>query len=1220
MTNPNHNWDENRLAEMLRAAQYPALPPDEEFLARLRAESTKAFQSSANETTPSVRKSKMFIVVWRALAATVAAVVLAATWFMASDSGGSAVTLAKILEKTASAESLHLRIQRAEQPGEKRASPATEAWSAQAEKLRVNHADGTYEIARRDKLWQIDEKANRATSSESPYYCAERKSLDLLPLFGLDGSKARKDLLAAAARPTREHIGDQQYDVYHYQTIENGLPLMIEARIDRATQLLDSLETLVDRDGKQTPAVTLTVLGANQPVDENLFVVGDTLTEDGRIGKVSDVQGLVSVRPVMAERWTPVCGNILLRPGDWLRTDLRGANAVAARLAGKTQVVAGPGTLVELIAPKKVRLYEGEIQVTVQSAAPLELLGPGEQKIEVKTSGVYRVENDRLVLAKQDPKWLKGFQGAEVQESIGSLVANVDGRNVPLTVGYHKVSVEVRDQIARTTVEESFANLTGARLEGVFYFPLPQDASISGFGMWIGNELVEADIVEKQRAREIYETILRERRDPGLLEWSGGNLFKARVFPIEAHAEKRIRIVYTQVLPLRGNSFRYNYALHSEMLKQHPLRELSIDVKISSVVPLKKVASPTHTVRTAQTAQRGARRVCRAGIRATRDFEVLAELEGKQAELTLIPHRRGDDGYFMLLLAPPANDAGDDRDLLTDKEPLDLILLADTSASLDAGQRRSRRSSSPRCYNRSHLATRSTWLAATWNVIGPSKEQSPRTRRTSRRSGRFSTAARRWAGATWPRPFRRHSSAGRNTCIVYVGDGIPTVGDADPAAAAAQLRRLYEEKCLDKKPVCHAVSVGSTFESGVLKAIGGLGGGSVRQISGEQGPRPVALDLLKEITRPAMRDLKVQFSGLRMARVYPEQLPNLPAGAQQILLGRYLPQGVVGAGVPPAESAAETAAPQSGKVIVTGRQGDREVRFEKAVSLADAEHGNSFIPRLWARMHLDYLLQQGATPAIKDDIIALSEDYHIVTPYTSLLILESDADRERFKVKRGFAMRDGEKFFAAGRDNANFELTRQQMRRAGGWRLGLRMSVLQQFAGLGRDSGAFQPRVAPTNMFFLLNKNEMGGIGGGSRDRSLSLDGENSYTGGTSVVAGTLNLSYDSSWSADVNGAIDSLGNFADKERFVGAGDDESLAERDSRESRGFVVQDQATAVSLPVSGKNKALLLPAAAALPMSELRIGGGLIGFAARSEAHWQPSYPGFIHREPTHLFLG
>ena len=117
-----------------------------------------------------------------------------------------------------------------------------------------------------------------------------------------------------------------------------------------------------------------------------------------------------------------------------------------------------------------------------------------------------------------------------------------------------------------------------------------------------------ADIVEKQRAREIYEEILRERRDPGLLEWSGGNLFKARVFPIEAHSEKRIKITYTQVLPLRGDRYRYSYALQSEMLKQHPLRELSIDVKINSVMPLAKVSSPTHPVPTRSDEPFGPRR------------------------------------------------------------------------------------------------------------------------------------------------------------------------------------------------------------------------------------------------------------------------------------------------------------------------------------------------------------------------------------------------------------------------------------------------------------------------------------------------------------------------------------------------------------------------------------------------------------------------------------
>ena len=78
---------------------------------------------------------------------------------------------------------------------------------------------------------------------------------------------------------------------------------------------------------------------------------------------------------------------------------------------------------------------------------------------------------------------------------------------------------------------------------------------------------MEADIVEKQRAREIYETILREKRDPGLLEWTGGNVFKARVFPIPGNAEKRIRISYTQVLPRTGDRYRYSYALQSELLR-----------------------------------------------------------------------------------------------------------------------------------------------------------------------------------------------------------------------------------------------------------------------------------------------------------------------------------------------------------------------------------------------------------------------------------------------------------------------------------------------------------------------------------------------------------------------------------------------------------------------------------------------------------------------------
>ena len=86
-------------------------------------------------------------------------------------------------------------------------------------------------------------------------------------------------------------------------------------------------------------------------------------------------------------------------------------------------------------------------------------------------------------------------------------MANVDGRNVPLTVGYHKVTVEIRDQIARTTVEESFVNMTDSPvpLEGVSTSRCRRMLRSPALACGMGNELKEADIVEKQRAREIYE-------------------------------------------------------------------------------------------------------------------------------------------------------------------------------------------------------------------------------------------------------------------------------------------------------------------------------------------------------------------------------------------------------------------------------------------------------------------------------------------------------------------------------------------------------------------------------------------------------------------------------------------------------------------------------------------------------------------------------------------
>jgi predicted Zn-dependent protease len=1061
MNPENENLDEERWSALFSAGADNAAAPDEKFLHRLRERTAHEFLAhNPQKSTPSVRRRPMFIFTPRGMAATAATVVVAAlVLFTVLAPSATAVPADKVFASVNKADSLHLSITRDD--------ATSEIWTKKPDQLRWNNPDGTYKIAKGERLWLVDEKANQASSTVCRYFAGGKLTagaLGILSLLELPLEKLPENpQFDQEAKPAL--IDGKPYNDYRlYLTADKGR-ILIRVLVDPNTHGPSILETSSELDGIIKPIAKMTFISANQPAPEDIFVVGDVLTEDGRIGKITDVQGIVGLRPVMGKRWTPVIARTVLKPGDWVRTDPRGANAVALRLVKQTDVTFGPGSSAELVGPKQIRLFEGEIKISAEENSPLEILVPGGQKISVSGRQVFRLDNDKLVKLDKDPLWLKGFEGATANESIGSLIAKVDGRDVPLTVGYHKVSVDIRDQIARTVIEESFVNHTPSRLEGVFQFPLPPDASISGFGMWIGSELVEADVVEKQRAREIYETILREKRDPGLLEWSGGNMFKARVFPIEPNSEKRIKITYTQVLTLKGDQYRYSYPLQSEMLKQHPLRELNIDVTLNSAVPLKNVTSPTHSVRSEKTEHSAKVEFAAKEYTPTRDFEVLVQAGAKQSDVVMIPHRRGEDGYFMLQLTAPADDGQWRREVLPDGEPMNLLILADTSASIDTAGR----------------AAQAEFLAALLGALTPNDtfnlagcdvncdwifDKPAAADEKNIAAARDFLANRTSLGWTdLDKAFAKAlEQAGPKTQIIYIGDGIPTAqGMADPVDFAKRLRRLYE----GKTAVCHAITLSSSFEAVVVKTIAALGGGSLRQITAENTPQSVAAELLQELARPGLKNVKVQFNGLRTARVYPAELPNVPAGSQQIILGRYLPEG----------------RDQQGEVIVTGDLAGKPVRYSSKASLADAEQGNSFIPRLWARMHLDALLEQGASQAIQEEIIALSEEYHIITPYTSLLVLESDADRERFKVKRGFQMRDGEKFFAQGRDNANYELVQQQMKLAGNWRVGLRGAVLSQLAALGRASLDGQQEAWQQQGL----RRPVGGFGGGRGGMYLGL-------------------------------------------------------------------------------------------------------------------------------------
>ena len=94
-------------------------------------------------------------------------------------------------------------------------------------------------------------------------------------------------------------------------------------------------------------------------------------------------------------------------------------------------------------------------------------------------------------------------------------------RDTWLTIRYHRVEVTIEDQVATTHVDQVFLNEHDWEVEGTYIFPLPAGAAISDFVMWVDGKRIEGQILEADEARQIYEDIVRRRRDPALLEYVG---------------------------------------------------------------------------------------------------------------------------------------------------------------------------------------------------------------------------------------------------------------------------------------------------------------------------------------------------------------------------------------------------------------------------------------------------------------------------------------------------------------------------------------------------------------------------------------------------------------------------------------------------------------------------------------------------------------------------
>ncbi|PYP40466.1 MAG: hypothetical protein DMD48_03620 [Gemmatimonadetes bacterium] len=110
------------------------------------------------------------------------------------------------------------------------------------------------------------------------------------------------------------------------------------------------------------------------------------------------------------------------------------------------------------------------------------------------------------------------------------------------------VQVSVTGRVARVTVEEWFRNNGPVMDEGMYHFPLPGEAVFSSYSLWQGDQELRGEAMDAAQARAIYEAIVRQKRDPALIELAGQGLIRARVFPIAPGETRKITLKYTQLL------------------------------------------------------------------------------------------------------------------------------------------------------------------------------------------------------------------------------------------------------------------------------------------------------------------------------------------------------------------------------------------------------------------------------------------------------------------------------------------------------------------------------------------------------------------------------------------------------------------------------------------------------------------------------------------------
>lgn len=584
--------------------------------------------------------------------------------------------------------------------------------------------------------------------------------------------------------------------------------------------------------------------------------------------------------------------------------------------------------------------------------------------------------------------WMPAFAVAAIGTAGDAQPPRPERREAPLDpflLEATNARITVTGTVAHAVVTQTWSNPNDRPVDGLYVFPLPQDAAVNDMRLEVGDRVIRSEIERREEARKIYERAKREGRLAGLLDQERPNVFAQRVANLMPGEEIRVAIRYDQ--PVSRDDGRYELVFPTvvgprfvpaeqtdpgEILPPVEAGEggtpqtLSLEVHLEAGMPLQEVESDTHPIEVRREAEDRARvRLARSGReRLDRDFTLQWRLAGEQPRVGTLAYRdpeAGPVGTFTVFLEPPV---APEPAAVT---PRELVFVLDCSGSMRGAPLAAAKDVVRRVLRTLHPRDSFQIIRFSERASGLAPEPLPNTAANVRRALDYLDRLRGGGGTRMVEGIKAsldgEAAQERMRVVAFLTDGY--IGNEREILAAVRQRlggtRLF------------SFGIGSSVNRHLLEGLAEEGRGAAAFRAPRENADEQVRRFVERISSPVMTDVRIAFEDVEAFDIEPMPIPDLFAGQPLVISGRYRKPG-------------------TGTLIVEGKIAGEPVTFREVLRLPERELEHEALGRLWARARIHRLereLHRGENEAVEERIVRLALRHRLMTRFTSLVAVDS---------------------------------------------------------------------------------------------------------------------------------------------------------------------------------------------------------------------------------------